>query len=72
MAAFRWLKFLGVYVVIEYALTAVTGFPGFFQIFWMRQVYGVDPSTHAMFYYLLAAPTFLLPLHVYAAWQLSA
>ena len=70
--AYRWLKFLGVYVVLEYGISAFTGFPGFFHIFWMSQVYGVDVGGPHALLFLLAAPTFLLPLHAYAAWQLSA
>ena len=68
----RWIKFAGVYILLEFGVTLFTGWPGFFQVAWMSQ-YGANESltgTYAMFY-LLTPAALLLPFHAYAAWHLS-
>ena len=66
----RWLKFLGVYIVLEYAITAVIGWPGFFQVLWTQYNHGVRVAAPYAAFFLLTPALLVQPFHIYAAWYL--
>ena len=67
----RWLKFAGVYVLLEYGISVFTGWPGFFQVLWMKYNFGVDVAAPYAAFYLLTPAILVAPFHIYAAWYLS-